>query len=223
MPSFARLLLLLPLFTTLLLGACGQPEPGALMEDDIQVAGTTIHYRAAGPPDGDVILLLHGAAFSSATWQELGTLQLLADAGYRAIAVDLPEKGESEKWPHVLEGFLIELVDAMDIEKCAVVAPSMSGAYAFPFVTIHEHRVSSFAALAPVRAGQFLPAMKQTKLPVLVMWGENDSVIPLQLGKRLVEATPNARLTVFEGAGHAFYMQATADFHQELMQFLMKN
>jgi abhydrolase domain-containing protein 14 len=223
MPSFPHRLLLLPLLTAVLLCACSKPEPGALMEDDIQVLETTIHYRAAGPLDGEVVLLLHGAAFTSATWQELGTLQLLADAGYRAIAVDLPEKGESGKWPHVLEGFLIELVGAMKIQQCAVVAPSMSGAYAFPFVTIHEHRASSFIAVAPVRTGQFLPAMKQTTLPVLVMWGENDRVIPVTLGEQLVATTPNAQMSVFEGSEHAFYMQATERFHQELIQFLAKN
>lgn len=220
MPSFTLRRFLLPLLTAVLLGACGQPEPGALMEDDIQVLETSIHYRAVGPPDGEVVLLLHGAAFSSATWQELGTLQLLADAGYRAIAIDLPEKGKSGKWPHVLEGFLIELVDAMSIEKCAVVAPSMSGAYAFPFVTIHEHRASSFIAIAPVRSGQFLPAMEQTELPVLVMWGENDSVIPLKFGERLAAVTPNARLAAIEGGEHAFYMQEADKFHQKLLSFL---
>jgi abhydrolase domain-containing protein 14 len=208
------------ILAALLLGACSQPDPASLVEKDIQVVETTIHYRAAGPLDGEVVLLLHGAAFTSATWQELGTLQFLADAGYRAIAIDLPERGASGKWPHVLEGFLLELVDAMGIEKCSVVAPSMGGAYAFPFVTIHEHRVKSFVAVAPVRITQFLSAMQQCQLPTLVLWGANDSVIPLQRGKDLVAAAPNAQLHVFPNAEHPCYMQATADFHQQLLDFL---
>lgn len=36
------------------------------------------------------VVLLHGQAFTSKTWEELGTMALLATNGYQALAMDLP-------------------------------------------------------------------------------------------------------------------------------------
>ena len=59
--------------------------------------GVTLHHAVAQPPSpvaGAVsFLLLHGAAFSSETWQELRTLQTLAALGYTAVAIDMPGPG----------------------------------------------------------------------------------------------------------------------------------
>ncbi|NET60630.1 MAG: alpha/beta hydrolase, partial [Symploca sp. SIO2E6] len=54
------------------------------------IQGTKIHYLAVGATTAKTVLLLHGASFSAQTWQEIGTLQLLAQKGYQGIAVDLP-------------------------------------------------------------------------------------------------------------------------------------
>jgi pimeloyl-ACP methyl ester carboxylesterase len=45
-----------------------------------------IAYREAG--SGDVVVLLHGFPDTIATWSEI--MPRLADAGYRAIALQLP-------------------------------------------------------------------------------------------------------------------------------------
>lgn len=51
-----------------------------------------VFYREALPEGAPkhTVLLLHGASFSSETWLKLGTLQLLAIMGHRAVAVDIP-------------------------------------------------------------------------------------------------------------------------------------
>ena len=53
----------------------------------------SVFYQEARPkdvPPKEHVLLLHGQAFSSQTWLELGTLNLLAAMGHRAVAIDIP-------------------------------------------------------------------------------------------------------------------------------------
>ena len=38
----------------------------------------------------ETVLLLHGKSFTSVTWSEINTLQLLGAMGHRAVAIDLP-------------------------------------------------------------------------------------------------------------------------------------
>jgi len=60
----------------------------------VEICGDqTLFYRQALPSSGTgklCVLLLHGIRFSSENWLKIGTLETLAAAGYRAVAIDLP-------------------------------------------------------------------------------------------------------------------------------------
>lgn len=56
----------------------------------------SIFYRESKPDAvemhrGDV-LLLHGAAFTSEIWVQIGTMKFLTGAGFRVVAIDQPGK-----------------------------------------------------------------------------------------------------------------------------------
>ena len=187
----------------------------------VTVQQIRIHYLEAGASGRPAVLLLHGASFSARTWQDLGTLALLAGQGYRAVAVDLPGFGQSEPGnPDQPEAFLAEVMEQLTIDRPVLVSPSMSGGYSLPLVARHPEKLRGFVAVAPVSISRYEPELPGNQLPVLAMWGSDDRIVPLEQAERLVRAMPNARLVVLENAGHACYLQATAEFHQHLTQFV---
>src|SRR5689334_5882396 len=63
-------------------------------------------------------------------------------------------------------------------------------------------------AWKPYMYSQTLPhLLASVRAPTLVVWGDDDKVVPMSAGKRYVEALPNARLEVVKGCGHAVDME----------------
>ena len=66
-----------------------------LSKDFVTVNGMKIYKQEAidgskGGTHKGCFLFLHGMKFTSNTWLELGTLNVAAHNGYKAVAVDLP-------------------------------------------------------------------------------------------------------------------------------------
>ena len=57
-------------------------------------------------------------------------------------------------------------------------------------------------------------------IPLLVVAGDRDPLIPLEVGRSLAEASPNGRLEVLEGCGHLPSMERPDEFNRILTGFL---
>ncbi len=63
-------------------------------------------------------------------------------------------------------------------------------------------------AWKPYMYSQTLPhLLGAVRAPALVVWGDDDKVVPMSAGKRYVEALPNARLEIVKGCGHCVDME----------------
>ena len=68
-----------------------------------------------------------------------------------------------------------------------------------------------------VSAAELLP---QITAPTLLVWGEGDRMIPLAHARAAVDLLPNARLEVFEKAGHFPHLDHPERFARLVRQFI---
>ena len=64
--------------------------------------------------------------------------------------------------------------------------------------------------------------MSQLKIPVLLIWGENDITTPLKNAKMIHKLIPNSGLAVLKGAGHYVFLEKEFQFFSYPGKFLRK-
>lgn len=173
-----------------------------------------------GPDRAQSVVLLHGASFSSTVWQLIGTLQELALAGYHAFAIDLPGFGQSQSASVPRDTWLVELLEQLSIPFPVILAASMSGGYALPFITSHPERIAGFIAVAPISIRTYLDRLHLITAPVPAIWGENDRTIPVSDAKILVSSVKHGQLIIIPNGSHAPYLTNPILFNHHLIQFL---
>ena len=206
------------------LGPLGDRGSRAMEEEPairtIELQGSKLHALVAGPADGFPVLLLHGRRFHSGTWLEIETYGRLATQGYRVVGVDLPGYGRSEKSEVPWDRFLAELIPELGMGKPVIVAPSMSGGYAFALLVEHPEFASGFVGVAPAWAKDHESGIQNIKVPTLLLWGEKDAISPVSLGEKLRSLIEGSRMVVLDGASHPCYLDRPDEFHQTLLEFL---
>jgi pimeloyl-ACP methyl ester carboxylesterase len=202
-------------------GGTLQGDSGVAIEKRaVKLDAGDLHLRSAGPDGAQVVLLLHGAAFDSGTWEKLGTLALLANAGYRVVAIDLPGFGASKSLRARPETFLLDAMPALGIDRPVVVSPSMSGRFSLPLIADHPDRVAGFVPVAPVGGVEFARSHQASPVPALIVWGAEDSLFPSTQAETLAAAFSRARVLVLPGARHPAYLDQPDAFHEALLEFL---
>jgi pimeloyl-ACP methyl ester carboxylesterase len=113
----------------------------------------TFEADVAGPPDGEVVLLLHGFPQSRYTWRAI--VPALAAAGFRAVAPD--QRGYTPGVrPAGVEGYAttrlvadaLELADAVGAERFHLVGHDWGGQVAWLTAAQHPDRVTTLTALS---------------------------------------------------------------------------
>ena len=104
-----------------------------------------------------------------------------------------------------LAGMLEQATDAAVAHLSSIVVRQESPAAVATFKAMAS-RIGGHAGGAQARAlaarSSAWEQLGQVRMPALVVWGDDDTVIPVDVGRRLSAALPNARFHVLEQCGH---------------------
>jgi pimeloyl-ACP methyl ester carboxylesterase len=124
--------------------------PGPWVHRDVSANGIRLHVAECGDPAAPLVVLLHG--FPAFWWTWRHQLPALADAGFRAVAVDLRGYGDSDKPPRgydlwTLAGDVAGLVRALGEPRAHVVGHGWGGAIGWTVTALHPRLVAGLAVL----------------------------------------------------------------------------
>jgi pimeloyl-ACP methyl ester carboxylesterase len=155
-------------------------------ERTMQVNGLSVNFAEAG--SGPPVVLLHGFPDSWRLWQH--QIDALADAGHRVIAPDLrgfgqterPDRVEDYAMRHLVADF-VGLVDALGLDRVAVVGHDWGAALAWRIAASLQGRVSRLAVVSVGHPLAVLAAgLPQRQLSWYMLWflfpGVAERVLP---------------------------------------------
>ncbi len=165
---------------------------------------------------------------------QTGVLDALSDAGLTAYALDLIGCGESggERLDHERQAAaLLDLMDAEGLETATLGGVSWGGLIALEVALRAPDRVERLILVDSAGAGQFEEEnLESITCPTLVLWGEDDSVLPLANAAWFGVALPNSQVetipdvTAQEGVpewgGHHPMRFKPEAFNQIVIEFL---
>ncbi len=192
----------------------------AIVSKKIDAAQCCLHCLEAGNPDDKTVLLLHGMKFNAATWQDLGSLDVLASAGYHPVALDMPGFGESPACQAEQDQVLSSFISQGELNRPVLVGPSMGGRIALEFALNHPGILGGLILVGAVGVEENQARLSQLDLPVLLLWGGDDQISPLVNSDILLESVSGAKRVVFAGAPHPCYLDQPDLWHAAVLDFL---
>jgi pimeloyl-ACP methyl ester carboxylesterase len=86
----------------------------------------------------------------------------------------------------------------------------------------HEHAWILRRAMKSMLSGRDLMdgRVQRVTMPVLLVWGMNDRIVPLPIGEKMRAALPDARLVAYSGCGHLAVIECRNRVLPEVERFL---
>jgi pimeloyl-ACP methyl ester carboxylesterase len=193
--------------------------------------GPSIGYHDEGD-SSETMVLLHGLNAHSGSWQR--------NAGYfaqtgtaRVIAPTMPpdfvirERLPVGRYVEILE----ELLSKLRVSAAHLVGNSMGGWVAMRYSISHPRKVRSLvledtAGVAPTKEDPIElgeQELSKISVPTLIVWGENDSLIPVETANLLRSEIRRSDLVVIKGAAHVPHWEKSKEFNETVRKFIISS
>jgi pimeloyl-ACP methyl ester carboxylesterase len=183
-------------------------------------SGLSISYHDVGPKSTEsrTILLLHGLNAHSGTWRK--NVPFFANVGWRPIAPTLPRveilptAEEIEEYSEMIH----ELVKKLSIAEFDVIGNSMGGWIAMQLSASFPEIVRRVVLEDSAGSESDLPGKVRAK--TLIIWGENDNILPIRNGIALNSKIESSKLVKVDGVGHVCHWEDPDTFNELVERFL---
>jgi pimeloyl-ACP methyl ester carboxylesterase len=187
----------------------------------INVGSIGFGYRMEG--HGETwLLLLHGLNAHSGTWRK----NIASLSGrYRVIAPSLPihSGGVTKELVSEYADDVVELLKQLHVSKAAVVGNSIGGWIAMKLAAMNEGWVTRI--VLEDTAGSASPEadrLESKGVPALIIWGQEDEVIPVSDGVSLVSRIAGSELKTIPAVGHVPHWEVPDIFNGMVIDFLRR-
>ncbi len=158
--------------------------------------------------DRPILLLLHDEGRAADQWRDFVPL---LETRFRVVAPDLPSGDTQTKLDH--------LRAEIGGERFGVIGHGTGGALAQTLAA--EGRVDALVLLdAPRAEGVGADLLASFEFPVLLLWGEDDDVVPVAVAEELNDAIPTSTLGLLPGCGHDLTAEAAATIAPMILEYL---
>jgi pimeloyl-ACP methyl ester carboxylesterase len=158
--------------------------------------------------DRPIVLLLHDGGRTSDQWREFVPL---LESRFRVVAPDL-HAGD-------IEATLDHLGTLLDGERCGVIGHGTGGVLAQSLAA--RGGVHAMVLIdAPRADGVHDDDLASFDFPVLLLWGEDDEVVPVAVAEELNDAIPTSTLGLLPGCGHDLTDEAAATIAPMILEYL---
>ncbi|RUM39714.1 MAG: alpha/beta hydrolase, partial [Desulfobulbus sp.] len=107
-----------------------------------------------------------------------------------------------------------------EISKPVLIGPSMGGRIALEFALNHPGILGGLILVGAVGVEENKDRLSQLDLPVLLLWGGEDQISPLENSDTLLAAVKGAKRVIIDGAPHPCYLDQPETFHAVVIEFL---